>query len=195
MISILRETHETPPEIEALLTRMAGRNRFGEPNLRCVWGWNRLTPIGGKWEDHDAQGHFIREVCELRMEPKYEPDRWHFEFWLPPEKYGPPAHWYAMTITEETGYTIPELGHYPWRGDWEHVFTLETPKNEFVQLTYELALLVASRLNFNRQRKPKSLIEMRSQFIEKQDKRDHQFADAVLHDATPQYPGLHVTVA
>ena len=93
MISILRETHEAPAEVARALALAGGRNLFGEANYRAVWGWSRLDWIGGKWEDRDpVSGALVREVVELRREPKYLPhDRWHIERWMPPESYGSPG--------------------------------------------------------------------------------------------------------
>src|SRR6476646_9343734 len=68
-ILVLRETHETPENVARRLERAGGINRFGEPNYRAVWGWNRLAWIGGKFEEHDpATGSLLREVVELRQE-------------------------------------------------------------------------------------------------------------------------------
>jgi len=69
-----------------------GCNRYGEANYRAVWGWNRLAWIGGKFEERDpATGSLLREVVELRQEPKYAAvNRWHIERWVPPEVYGSP---------------------------------------------------------------------------------------------------------
>ena len=114
MIRILRETHDTPAEVARELTLAGGCNRFGEPNYRAVWGWSRLDWIGGKWEDRDSTGALLREVVELRREPKYTPhNRWHIERWLPPESYGSPEQWHAETIEIENGRSIPALGPYP----------------------------------------------------------------------------------
>jgi hypothetical protein len=35
--------------------------------------------------------------------------------------------------------SVPALGPYPSRGDYEHSFTLETPRGEFIQLTATIA--------------------------------------------------------
>jgi hypothetical protein len=136
-IFVLRETHETPGNVTQRLLRAGGINRFGEPNYRAVWGWNRLGWIGGKFEEHDpATGSFLREVVELRQEPKYPAvNRWHIERWVAPEAYGSPRMWYAQTIERENGISIPALGPYPSRGEYEHCFTLEGPRGEFLQLT------------------------------------------------------------
>src|SRR3989442_3070001 len=51
MIRVLRETHETPESVRRRLRLAGGINRYGEPNYRAVWGWSRLTWIGGKSVD------------------------------------------------------------------------------------------------------------------------------------------------
>src|SRR6266446_5206786 len=92
MISILRETHATPEAVARALELAGGINRFREPNYRAVWGWNRLAWIGGKFAERDpATGALLREVVELRQEPKYPAvNRWHIEKWLPPERCARP---------------------------------------------------------------------------------------------------------
>ena len=61
MILVVRETHDTPESVAHRLERAGGINRYGEPNYRAVWGWNRLAWIGGKFEDRDEQGKLLRE--------------------------------------------------------------------------------------------------------------------------------------
>src|ERR1700744_4820378 len=99
-ITIVRETHEPAESIVRALPLAGGRNLFGAPNYRAVWGWNRLAWIGGKFEEHDpATGSLLREVVELRQEPKYPAvNRWHIEKWLPAEAYGSPRAWWAQTL-------------------------------------------------------------------------------------------------
>ena len=136
MIQVTRETHETPPEIARRMASAGGLNRFDEPHFRVVWGGSRLTLIGGRWTDRDPHGNVIREVIELRHVPKYLPiNRWHIERWMPPETYGSPDRWYAQTIEIEDGIRVPALGPYPSRGEYEHCFTLENGRGEFVPLT------------------------------------------------------------
>src|SRR2546423_752320 len=150
-IRVLRETHDTPEAVAQSLSRAGGLNRFGEPNYRAVWGWNRLAWIGGKFEDRDAHGALLRERVELREEPKYPAvNRWHIEKWLPPEVYGSPRAWYAQTVERENGVSIPALGPYPSRGEYEHCFTLEGPRGEFVQLTPTVAGHIARAIEWSR---------------------------------------------
>ena len=126
-IRVTRETHDTPAAIAERITRAGGTNRYGEPNFRVVWGGARLTWIGGRWTDRDAHGNTTREAIELRRVPKYLPvDRWHIERWMPPEFYGSPEEWRALTSETEDGIRISALGPYPARGDYEHCFTLQS---------------------------------------------------------------------
>jgi hypothetical protein len=91
MISVLRETHDTPESVTRRLLLAGSTNRFGEANYRAVWGGNRQAWIGGKFEDRDERGALLRERIELRKEPKYPAaNRWHIEPWVPLETYGSP---------------------------------------------------------------------------------------------------------
>ena len=152
MISVIRETHCATAEVARELLLAGGVNRFGEANYRAVWGWSRLDWIGGKWEDRDAaSASLVREVVELRREPKYLPhDRWHIERWMPPESYGSPEMWRAETAEFAGGRTVAALGPYPSRGDYEHCFTVAGPGGEFVQLTPAVARHVASAIEVSR---------------------------------------------
>jgi hypothetical protein len=135
VIRVLRETKRAPDRIQGRVARAGGANRYGEPNFRVVWGWSRLTWIGGRWTDRDASGDVVREAVELREVPKYVPhDRWHIERWMPPESYGSPAEWHARNVELDGGIFIPALGPYPSRGEYEHCFTLVGPRGEFVPL-------------------------------------------------------------
>ncbi len=181
MIQILREAHETPAEVARELFLAGGSNRFGEANYRAVWGWSRLDWIGGKWEDRDAEGKLLREVVEVRLEPKYVPhNRWHVERWLPPENYGSPEMWRAETMEIASGRTIAALGPYPSRGDYEHCFTLEGPCGEFVQLTPAVARHIARAIEascaLERARRREAL-EERSRLEERE---YDAYVDAVL---------------
>jgi hypothetical protein len=189
-ILVLRETHETPENVAQLLKRAGGVNRFGEANYRAVWGWNRLAWIGGKFEDRNAQGDLIREVVQLRREPKYpQVNRWHIEKWVAPEVYGSPRAWYAQTIERENGVSIPALGPYPVRGEYEHCFTLEGPAGEFIQLTPTVAEHVARAIEYSR----KHSRALSRQTLYEREVRDELAYDSwaydVLDEATPAFHG------
>jgi hypothetical protein len=188
-ITILRETHDTPESVARSLELAGGNNPFGEPNYRAVWGWNRLAWIGGKFEEHDpATGSLLREVVELRQEPKYPAvNRWHIEKWLPAEAYGSPRAWYAQTIEIANGRSIPALGPYPSRGEYEHCLTLESAKGQFVQLTATAAEHIARAIEWSRKH-PRSA--SRRSLYDREQRQDRAYdasAYDVLDDAVPAF--------
>ena len=187
-IIVLRESHDTPENVAQRLERAGGRNLFGEPNYRAVWGWNRLAWIGGKFEERDAYGALLRERIDLRLEPKYpQLNRWHIERWLPPETYGSPRAWYAQTVEIANGRNIPALGPYPSRGDYEHCFTLENLRGQFVQLTPTVAERIARAIEWGRKFRP---AQRRVALEAREGHNDREFdarAYSILDDAVPAF--------
>jgi len=182
LIQVLRETHEAPATVAHRLARAGGRNIFGEPNFRAVWGWNRLGWIGGRWTDRDpATGSVLRETIGLRLAPKYFPlNRWHIERWCAPETYGSPEQWARNTLEIEDGRNVPALGPYPSRGEYEHVFTLEDPRGNFLQLTPTFAERLAHMIESSRAA-PK--LQSRESLYRREAARDRAYdtwADQVL---------------
>ena len=187
-IEVLRETHDTPKSVTRRLLLAGGTNRFGEANYRAVWGWNRLAWIGGKFEDRDERGALLRERIELRREPKYPAvNRWHIERWVPPETYGSPRTWYLQTTERVGAQSVPALGPYPSRGDYEHCFALETPQGEFIQLTATIAEYVARAIERSRVG-PRA--QSRAQLYKREAHEDQSYADwayDLLDDAVPAF--------
>lgn len=192
MIRVLRELHSPPESVVQRITAAGGLNRFGEPNFRVVWGWSRLSWIGGKWEDRDpASGELVREVFGTRFEPKYFPlDRWHVERWCAPETYGSPEDWLRQTAESAGGQTVAALGPYPSRGEYEHVFTLEGALGEFVQLTPAIVERLCRLVEASRrvsQGDGRATLHRREQRAEQ---RYDSWADTVLGDAGPAFHGV-----
>jgi hypothetical protein len=186
---VLRETHDTPESVARQLELAGGRNPFGEPNYRAVWGWNRLAWIGGKFEERDPHdGSLLREVVDLRLEPKYPAvNRWHIEKWLPAEAYGSPRAWYAQTLEVQGRENVPALGPYPARGDYEHCFTLEDARGNFVQLTATAAEYIARAIEWSR-KNPRS--KTRRAINDREQRDDHAYenwAYDMLDDAVPAF--------
>ncbi len=190
MIQVTRETHEAPAAICERIARAGGLNRYGEANFRVVWGGSRLAWIGGRWVDRDAHGNVIREVVELRQEPKYIPaERWHIERWIPPEAYGSPEEWFARTVEIDDGIRIPALGPYPSRGEYEHCFTLEGPRGEFLPLSAAACDWIVRAVAWSRRqtrRDGRQAIAAREARRERAWDRD---ADDLLDDAVPAFHG------
>jgi len=188
MISVLRESKRAPADVAARVTRAGGVNLYGRPNFRVVWGWSRLTWIGGKWTDRDANGNIVREAVELRRVPKYLPhDRWHLERWLPPALYGPPEHWYARTVEHDNGISVPALGPYPREGEYEHCLTLEGPGGEFLPLSAGAIEWLIRAIEFSRAIPPGT---RRRALLEREAKKDTDYeswAYDKLDDAVPAF--------
>jgi len=144
--------------------------------------------IGGKFEDRDERGALLRERVELRWEPKYPAvNRWHIERWMPPETYGSPRAWYAQTIERENGVSIPALGPYPSRREFEHCFTLESPRGEFVQLTPTAAEHIARAIEWSR-KVPRSTKKCQLHDRELREERAYEsWAYDLLDDAVPAF--------
>lgn len=186
MIRVLREVHEAPQEVQEVLASCGGLNPYGEPNYRAVWGWNRLTWIGGRWEDHDGSGNLTGERIELRQVPKYTPfDRWHIERWTPPEKYGSPSAWYSQTIESEDGIRIPALGLYPRRGEYEHCYTCEDDQKNYIPITPRIARVVVQLAEASRQFSLKKRREAIEEVKRREEKRWDSDADTILNDSEP----------
>jgi hypothetical protein len=180
MKKILREKHETPESVARQLLRAGGTNRFGKENYRAVWGWNRLTLIGGEWEQKNEDG--APEQWAYRWVPKYtETNRWHIEKWMPPELYGSPWTWWG---TEKER----ELGPYPVRGEYEHVFTLQGKSGEFVQLTATIAERIAHMIKYA-QKFPKSA--SKAALYRREAKADRDYEEWAYDQLTDQVPAFH----
>lgn len=190
VIRVTRETHEAPWEIRERVGRAGGTNRYGEANFRVVWGGSRLTWIGGRWTDRDANGNIVREAIELRRVPKYSPvDRWHIERWMPAESYGSPEQWYEQTTEVENGIRIAALGPYPARGEYEHCFTLESASGGFFPMTAGACDWIVRAIEWSRRQTPR---ERRGAIAAREARRERAWdrdADDLLDDAAPAFHG------
>lgn len=116
-----------PSDIAARITAAGGKNCFGEPMFRVVWGFDRIVSLHGFWDD-------VGRV-ETRQEPKYLPaDRWHLEKWCPPEEYGTPDSWKKFGEEICGMQTVDTAGPFPSRGEYELVLTFQSEDREFVPL-------------------------------------------------------------
>lgn len=119
-----------------------GKNRFGEPTYRVIWGYDRIVPMNGMWQEfgfYDAKltdkftgfsetrriTKLEKEVIEMRLVPKYLPGNcWHLEKWCPPEMYGTPEDWKKKGEEVYGSYTVDTSGPFPERGEYELCFPL-----------------------------------------------------------------------
>ncbi len=185
------EQQDVPRELQSRVARAGGFNFFGEPYFRVVWGWSRLTLIGGEWEDYDQNGSLLRRAIEFRKEPKYflGLDRFHMEKWMPPETFGTPRQWYEMTQEVVGGRTISASGPYPSRGEYEHCWTIQTPAGEFAPLDVSMCETVVRAVEFSRhlvRSDRKAAIDRRE---ERKKKDFEEEGMALMEDARPAFLG------
>ena len=133
------EHHSCPAYIARALEVAGGKNRFDQPNFRAVWGYDRIVPIHGMWEEYEESEVFDptvrslrrkvitlkRSVVETREVPKYLPGNcWHLECWRPPEEYGSPEQWGKLGEEVYGAMTVDTSGPYPSMGEYELCFPL-----------------------------------------------------------------------
>lgn len=170
-----------PPDFQRRITEAGGRNLYGEPLFRIVWGWSRMAWIGGKFEgETDRNGNLLPAYECLTREPKYLDglDQWHLEVWCPPDRYGSPESW-----PEEA------LGPFPARGDYERL-TSFGPRSLTPALLERLVQFVMHS-------KQISTGERRTALLAAEEAKERQFdrdADDILSDVPLTYLRPHIVV-
>ena len=107
------ERRKCPAEYQDRLTRMFGKNQFGDPNFKIAWAQTQTIRMGNEWIDRNGR----RTIC---YRDYYQGDGtpcWMIMQWMPPSHYGSPATYYDRSFDELT-YTY-HTGEYPWRGRYE----------------------------------------------------------------------------
>lgn len=122
------ERRQCPPEFQARLTRMFGKNEFGDPRFKIVWAQSQFIRVGNQWIDKIGNKRIgYRERFQVHGMPC-----WVIMRWQSPVKYGSPALYYANTYMaaekiqfEDRAYDSAEgfyvTAEYPWRGRYESI--------------------------------------------------------------------------
>jgi hypothetical protein len=115
------ERRECPEEFQARLTDAVGRNQYGEPLFKIVWGQSQTYTAGGVW----AHDHFLgyRQLMLSNSSPsgKGQPC-WMILEWHPASDYNTDAVYYYENRDDATG--LQTLGEYPYSGRYEVAFKL-----------------------------------------------------------------------
>jgi len=104
------EKRQCPPEFQDRLTRLFGRNKYGDPLYKIVWGQSEFHRMGNVWRDkagNERKGYRLRYLCHGQP-------CWNILRWEPPKKWLSPAAFYQNTFDDLSGLYI--MGEYPWRG-------------------------------------------------------------------------------
>lgn len=186
------EHHQCPPYVARELELAGGKNRFGEPMFRVVWGYDRIVPMTGEWEEWEHQvatltdkltGHtesrtfikLVSKVLETRQVPKYLPANcWHLEMWRPPEEYGTPETWRKVGEEVVVGKTIDTAGEFPSRGEYELVYPIThdmTLNGTPIELSADVVADIARSITYDRGRQS---LAQRKAAIEQRLKREEQ---------------------
>lgn len=177
-------TLDVPADVKRVLVEEGGLNRYREPNYRLVWGWSRLETRAGEFHEFDDSGNETGVRLEVRREPKYWPrDRFHLEVWVPPETYGSPADWFAITKKYVRGESVEHLGEYPHRGDYERVSVCQTPSGDFVMPTAEA---VRDMVRWHRAALLRTSAEKKAEF-DARDEYEKNASRSRMHDIIDTY--------
>lgn len=105
------------PQWQRLLTEIAGRNLYGDPNLRIVNGSSRLELIGGLWGNVELEDAGL-PALRYQWDQKYPwlEDFWFVEEWVPTRVSR--AAWEAAERKWENGVSYLEHPVYPTRGEY-----------------------------------------------------------------------------
>jgi len=174
-----------PKYIDDFVTRVGGRNKYGEPMFRVLWEPDRLELVGGAWVDE----HGTKKI-EMRRALKYDgKPRWVLEKWMPPEAYGSQETWEYVNALQLDNFLpfldIQIIGPYPFRGEYELSFTLSG--NLYL---YTLEKLI--RLNLMGKWAPTTAQQRKDlQYAEQERKRKafRDKADAVYREKARAYYG------
>lgn len=96
-----------PQWFQERLTQVGGRNPYGEPRFKLVWGESETMRDGGYFVKDGFQGY--RDVPSLGGE-----SCWALMMWEPAEKFGTSYRWYRDHTDEVTD--LVTLGQYPYKG-------------------------------------------------------------------------------
>lgn len=103
------EPRKAPKAFQDQLTRLFGRNKFGDPNFIIVWGQTYTIRLGNVWAN-GRKGYKDRLV-------QHNVPCWVIMRWRSPREYGTPELYYLESYEPNTGVYI--TGEYPWKGRYE----------------------------------------------------------------------------
>jgi hypothetical protein len=210
--SLERIEHHTPPEsvVEELLLA-GGTNRFGEPLFRVVWGYDRIVPMHGEWQQwgqyrgtltdkftgYEETRQFTKlenSVIETRLVPKYLPGNcWHLEMWRPPEEYGTREQWRKLGEEVIGGLTIDTAGPYPERGEYELCYPLThdgTSDGTPIPLITDVVVEIVKMIRYGRN--GMSLAQRRSAIEQRVRREEEGYVKRIqdqLRDGLPAFHG------
>lgn len=192
---------KVPAYLQKSIREKGGLNPHGLPNFRVIWGGDRFTWIGGKWNHHDDSGNVIGSHIGLERVHKHPEakDRWILEVWCPPENYGSELVWETMFTEWIDGQKVETMGPFPRQGEYELVKVIEreyrdskgvTWKKEFVPLTPTICDAIVDTAIRNRDLPERIKKEAkRAMFAEQEKAEDDKLCDKIrkIEEARPEW--------
>jgi len=175
----------------------AGKNRFGGPNFRIIWGPDRMEWIGGLWVDRDeTTGLVLRRKAEERHVPRYSvaKPRWIVEKWLPPEMYGSPETWIRENEvrdpdTNEILIGIQGMGPYPVEGEYEQCFTFEDDKGNAYKPNIRMLEILVWSITSSQGFSTKMRMNAINDRLKRNEEAKRKLAHEIAEDALPAFRG------
>jgi hypothetical protein len=211
------EHHECPADVTERLRLAGGINRFGEPNFRVVWGYDRIIKLHGEWQEFEQYmatltdkltgyaetrplTRLVRSVVETREVPKYTPANcWHLEKWRPPEEYGSPQQWRARGLEHTRFQTVDTSGPYPERGEYERCYPLThdgTINGTPIPLVADVVEEIVNMIRLSGEEKL-TYLQRRAAIMERVRREDEGFVaqtEDILREALPAFHGQEYVV-
>ena len=172
-----REVLYPDKECQSRLVSIGGKNLFGWPNFRLVWGWSRLEPF------------YSRRTGNYDRRPRYfnQKNRWIIEAWHPPSMSR--EAWERETRGFEDGRPVNYLGPYPSQGDYEYLAHIEKADGGFLQVTPRMCEVI---LDMTKRSRGVSRYDRRDFLLGVEEKKHRDFdsdADAAINDAGRPFGG------
>lgn len=128
------DPHKPVPEFCERFLKQFGRNPYGDPLYRVVWGEGPQNEIitGGLWFDNDK--------VEYRKVKSPNIKKYILMKWLPAEMFGSPRTFFSEESNNvDHGFWSDPI--YPWRGRYEHVHTFQ----EYPSIAYMSTIIIGLR--------------------------------------------------
>jgi hypothetical protein len=184
---------------------MFGKNQFGDPHFKIVWGQSQFIRMGNLWRDKKGNERLgYRERYQCHGQPCWVIMRWHS-----PMEYGSPRAYYLNShiaaetrVDPESGKRLEApkgfyvTGEYPYRGRYEIVQPLiskEFIAGKLVVTHFPLSHFLIDRLIplmvqlANLSQRQKEAIQAANKAIE--DKKETEFVADILENNMPRWMG------
>lgn len=137
-----QERNTCPPDYQARLTHVGGKNRYDQPCFKLVWAQTETYVAGGEWGVEEEYFKGYRRLLLGSGEPCWTLLQYHEAI-----EYGAVEGYYVQNYDSGTGLQI--LGEFPYSGRYEVLFNLrwhEMVDNRLTMRTMPLSMTTIERV-------------------------------------------------